>query len=88
MLWKWTQVHELLIQQRIRKDLLAQAVKESSAMLREGYKVFFDRLTEQQMPLLIFSAGVGDVLEEVIRQNNVFHPNVHIISNYMDFDQT
>ncbi|KAF3842671.1 hypothetical protein F7725_001520 [Dissostichus mawsoni] len=45
-------------------------------------------LTEQQVPLLIFSAGVGDVLEEVIRQNNVFHPNVHIISNYMDFDQT
>ncbi|KAA8581518.1 hypothetical protein FQN60_003099, partial [Etheostoma spectabile] len=61
----WTKVHELLIQQRIRKDMLAQAV-----------------------PLLIFSAGVGDVLEEVIRQNHVFLPNVHIISNYMDFDET
>ncbi|XP_034717371.1 7-methylguanosine phosphate-specific 5'-nucleotidase-like isoform X2 [Etheostoma cragini] len=84
----WTKVHELLIQQRIRKDMLAQAVRESSAMLRDGYKVFFDRLTEQQVPLLIFSAGVGDVLEEVIRQNHVFLPNVHIISNYMDFDQT
>lgn len=35
---------------------------------------------------MIFSAGVGDVLEELIRQNHVFHPNVHIISNYMDFD--
>ncbi|XP_032358963.1 7-methylguanosine phosphate-specific 5'-nucleotidase isoform X3 [Etheostoma spectabile] len=84
----WTKVHELLIQQRIRKDMLAQAVRESSAMLRDGYKVFFDRLTEQQVPLLIFSAGVGDVLEEVIRQNHVFLPNVHIISNYMDFDET
>uniref|UniRef100_A0A8C2WP68 5'-nucleotidase n=1 Tax=Cyclopterus lumpus TaxID=8103 RepID=A0A8C2WP68_CYCLU len=84
----WTKVHELLIQQRIRKDMLARAVEESSAMLRDGYKLFFDRLTEQQVPLLIFSAGVGDVLEEVIRQNHVFYPNVHIISNYMDFDQT
>ncbi|XP_019120326.2 7-methylguanosine phosphate-specific 5'-nucleotidase isoform X1 [Larimichthys crocea] len=84
----WTKVHELLIEQRIRKDMLAQAVKESSAMLRDGYKVFFDHLAEQQIPLLIFSAGVGDVLEEVIQQNHVFHPNVHIISNYMDFDQT
>ena len=55
---------------------------------RDGYKVFFDHLAEQQVPLLIFSAGVGDVLEEVIQQNHVFHPNVHIISNYMDFDQT
>nr|XP_020498391.1 7-methylguanosine phosphate-specific 5'-nucleotidase-like isoform X1 [Labrus bergylta] len=84
----WTKVHELLIQQRIRKDLLAQAVNESGTMLRDGYKSFFDRLAEQQIPLLIFSAGVGDVLEEVIRQNQVFHPNVNIISNYMDFDPT
>ncbi|AWP17752.1 putative 7-methylguanosine phosphate-specific 5'-nucleotidase-like [Scophthalmus maximus] len=84
----WIKVHELLIQQRIRKDLLSQAVKESSTMLRDGYKVFFDRLVEQRVPMLILSAGVGDVLEEVIRQNHVFHPNIHIISNYMDFDQT
>lgn len=49
--------------------------------------MFFDRLKELQVPLLIFSAGVGDVLEEVIQQNRVFHPNIRIISNYMDFDQ-
>lgn len=84
----WTKVHELLIEQRIRKDMLAQAVRESRAILREGYKVFFDHLAEHQVPLLIFSAGVGDVLEEVIHQNQVFHPNVNIISNYMDFDHT
>lgn len=82
----WTKVHDLLIQQRIRKDMLAHAVRDSSAMLREGYRAFFDCLAEQSVPLLIFSAGVGDVLEELIRQNHVFHPNVHIISNYMDFD--
>ncbi|XP_010902723.2 7-methylguanosine phosphate-specific 5'-nucleotidase isoform X2 [Esox lucius] len=60
----WTSVHELLIQQKIRKDLLALAVEQSSAMLREGYRVFFDHLQQQQVPLLIFSAGVGDILEE------------------------
>ncbi|KAF7652611.1 hypothetical protein LDENG_00094560 [Lucifuga dentata] len=80
----WTKVHELLIEQKIRKDMLAQAVRESSAMLRDGYKVFFDH----QVCLLIFSAGIGDILEEVIRQNHVFHPNIHVISNYMDFDNT
>lgn len=50
--------------------------------------MFFDHLEEEHIPLLIFSAGVGDVLEEVIQQNHVFHPNVHIISNYMDFDHS
>ncbi|CAN9508581.1 unnamed protein product [Ophioblennius macclurei] len=82
----WTKVHRLLIEQKIRKDMLAQVVKESSVMLRDGYKDFFDDLAEQHVPLLIFSAGVGDILEEVIQQNRVFHPNVHVISNYMDFD--
>ncbi|MED6281012.1 5'-nucleotidase, cytosolic III [Characodon lateralis] len=84
----WTKAHDLLVEQKIKKDELAQAVRESDAMLREGYEPFFDRLHEQSIPLLIFSAGIGDILEEVIRQANVFHPNVKVISNYMDFDES
>ncbi|XP_014059562.1 cytosolic 5'-nucleotidase 3 isoform X2 [Salmo salar] len=84
----WTKAHTLLVQQRIRKDMLQDVVKESDAMLREGYQLFFDHLQEHSIPLLIFSAGVGDVLEEVIRQAGVFHPNVKVFSNYMDFDET
>lgn len=30
----WTKAHELLVEQKIRKDLLATAVRESNAMLR------------------------------------------------------
>ncbi|XP_060795272.1 7-methylguanosine phosphate-specific 5'-nucleotidase-like [Neoarius graeffei] len=83
----WTRVHDLIIQQRIRKDQLAQAVRESGAMLREGYGSFFDMLNQNSVPLLIFSAGVGDTLEGVITEHGVFHPNVQIFSNYMDYDQ-
>ncbi|CAM9322756.1 unnamed protein product [Lampetra planeri] len=53
----------------------------------EGYQLFFDHLYEHSIPLLIFSAGIGDILEEVIRQAGVFHPNVKVFSNYMDFDE-
>ncbi|XP_071323869.1 cytosolic 5'-nucleotidase 3-like [Trachinotus anak] len=83
----WTKAHELLVQQKIKKDLLAMVVRESDAMLREGYQLFFDHLHEHSIPLLIFSAGIGDILEEVIRQAGVFHPNVKVFSNYMDFDE-
>ncbi|CAN9505410.1 unnamed protein product [Ophioblennius macclurei] len=84
----WTKAHELLVKQRIRKDLLSTVVRESDAMLREGYQLFFDHLHEHSIPLLIFSAGIGDILEEVIRQARVFHPNVNVFSNYMDFDES
>lgn len=54
---------------------------------REGYQLFFDHLHEHSIPVLIFSAGIGDILEEVIHQAGVFHPNVKVFSNYMDFDE-
>ncbi|XP_052348570.1 7-methylguanosine phosphate-specific 5'-nucleotidase-like [Oncorhynchus keta] len=60
----WTKAHTLLVQQRIRKDLLQDVVKESDAMLRELYQLFFDHMQEHSIPLLIFSAGLGDVLGE------------------------
>lgn len=83
----WTKVHNLLCQQKIQKRQIAQVVGESSAMLREGYKTFFNTLYQNNIPLCILSAGIGDVLEEIIRQMKVLHPNIHIVSNYMDFDE-
>uniref|UniRef100_A0A8D0Y087 5'-nucleotidase, cytosolic IIIB n=1 Tax=Sus scrofa TaxID=9823 RepID=A0A8D0Y087_PIG len=83
----WTKAHDLLCQQKIQKFQIAQVVRESSAMLRDGYKTFFHTLSQNHVPLLIFSAGIGDVLEEIIRQRRVFHPNIHVVSNYMEFDE-
>lgn len=53
---------------------------------RDGFNELFDQLHKHNIPLFIFSAGVGDVLEEIIRQANVFYSNVNVVSNYMDFD--
>ncbi|XP_069490604.1 7-methylguanosine phosphate-specific 5'-nucleotidase [Ambystoma mexicanum] len=83
----WTKAHDLLCQQNIRKDMIAPIVKDSGAMLREGYEVFFNGLHQSNIPLFIFSAGIGDILEEIIRQAGVFHDNVNVVSNYMDFDE-
>ncbi|KAA0710756.1 7-methylguanosine phosphate-specific 5'-nucleotidase [Triplophysa tibetana] len=84
----WTKAHDLLVQQKIKKADLALVVRESEARLRDGYKEFFKHLNDTCVPLLIFSAGIGDVLEEVIRQADVFFSNVKVVSNYMDFDES
>lgn len=36
--------------------------------------------------MFIFSAGIGDVLEEIMRQAGVYYSNVKVVSNFMDFD--
>ncbi|KAK9960372.1 hypothetical protein ABG768_008233 [Culter alburnus] len=78
--------HTLLVEQRLEKDKLPEVVRESDVCLREGYEQFFDRLHQHSVPVFIFSAGLGDVLEEIIRQAGVYHTNVKVVSNFMDFD--
>ncbi|NWR81260.1 5NT3B nucleotidase, partial [Centropus unirufus] len=82
----WTKAHELLLQQKIQKGDIAQTVRESGVMLRDGFNELFEQLHKSSVPLFIFSAGIGDILEEIIRQANVFYSNVNVVSNYMDFD--
>uniref|UniRef100_A0A8C7VGM7 5'-nucleotidase n=1 Tax=Oncorhynchus mykiss TaxID=8022 RepID=A0A8C7VGM7_ONCMY len=79
--------HTLLVEQRLQKDKLSEVVRDSDACLREGYEPFFDRLQQHNVPVFIFSAGLGDVLEEIIHQAGVYHPNVKVVSNFMDFDE-
>lgn len=82
----WSKAHTLLCEQRIEKQKLAQIVKEAQAKLRDGFENFFGTLYQYEIPLFIFSAGIGDILEEIIRQAGVYHPNIKVVSNYMDFD--
>ncbi|XP_069763229.1 cytosolic 5'-nucleotidase 3-like isoform X2 [Narcine bancroftii] len=83
----WTKTHKMLVEQKIQKNKLVEVVRESDAVLREGYKVFFDKLYKCKIPVFIFSAGVGDVLKEIIRQFDVYYKNITVVSNFMDFDE-
>ncbi|XP_068940389.1 cytosolic 5'-nucleotidase 3A isoform X3 [Petaurus breviceps papuanus] len=83
----YTKSHTLLVEQALQKNKLQEVVEESDVMLKEGYEHFFDKLKEHNIPVFIFSAGIGDVLEEVIRQAGVYHNNVKVVSNFMDFDE-
>lgn len=82
----WDENHALLEQCGIDKLGISQAVKASSALLRDGCNEFFATLDEYGVPLLIFSAGIADVLEEIIRQQSKIYPNMIIVSNSMKFN--
>ncbi|XP_060072171.1 7-methylguanosine phosphate-specific 5'-nucleotidase A-like [Ylistrum balloti] len=83
----WTKAHNLLAECGITKQSIRKMVESSTAMLRDGCVWLFDHLNTHEVPLLIFSAGIGDVLEEVIRIQATYHSNMKVVSNYMAFDE-
>lgn len=43
-------------------------------------------LTSADIPILVFSAGVGDVIDEALLAHSLTQNNVKVISNYMTYN--
>jgi len=54
---------------------------------RDNAKEMLETLHKAHIPVLIFSAGIGDVLEEILHQNDIYYPNIKIVSNYMNYNK-
>lgn len=89
MLQWWTQSHKEIVNDNYDKEKLRKIVKDSPMLkLRSRFVEFFTLLEEFDVPLVIFSGGIGDVIQIVIEEACGKLPkNVHIISNWMMYDE-
>lgn len=55
-------------------------------VLRDGTKELFKKLHNAQVPVLVFSAGLGDMVKAVLRSNNALYDNVNIIANFLKYN--
>ncbi|GFU75835.1 7-methylguanosine phosphate-specific 5'-nucleotidase [Trichonephila clavipes] len=83
----YTKCVDMMPSSGITKDSVPDMVADLSVHLRDGCDVLFESLYKHNVPLLIFSAGIGDVLKEVLQRDKLLYPNVKIIANFMQFDE-
>ncbi|KAK4887340.1 hypothetical protein RN001_003611 [Aquatica leii] len=67
-----------------------QEIEETAASLgpslRNGCYELFRDLHEANVPVLVFSAGLGNSVLAVLKHFNVYLPNVKIISNFLKYN--
>ena len=81
---EWYQKNiQTLIEYKITKDII---IESSDMLLREGTKEFFKEMNEKNIPVIIISAGVGDIIEQELKIKNCYFDNMHIISNYLKYE--
>jgi 5'-nucleotidase len=83
----WIQAHDSLVACCVHRSVIKAMVQQGNTMLRGGCQDLFALLRKFNVPLLILSAGLGDIIDEILVQQASVHPNVHVVSNYMDFDE-
>lgn len=88
---EWVEkAHDLLMMSKLRKSQIKYAVAEAlsaeTMALRGGVTGLLARLKDERVPLLLFSAGLADVIEEVLLQQCGDKQDLHIVSNHMIFE--
>lgn len=83
----WEKTHALLVEGGLTYDDIRKSVTNARIAFREGVVELFELLEEKGVPVLIFSAGLADIIEEVLRQKlHRSFKNIEIVSNRMVFD--
>jgi HAD superfamily hydrolase (TIGR01544 family) len=82
----WNKSLDLTVKTEIDRESIKEIVRNSVKHLKEGCKWFFYTLERYDVPLLIFSAGLGDIIQEWIFQECGSFKNMKVVSNFMTFD--
>ena len=83
----WSRHIQLLVEQGMNKKVVEDIIKKKRILLRKGAEDFFKKLYEKNIPLLIFSAGIGDIIKGHLESKGLLYNNIHIISNFFDYNK-
>jgi 5'-nucleotidase len=88
MMTAWRNEHVALMQDHgLNKTVLKKLISEQALHSRDGFEDFLKTARDAKIPLLIFSAGIADLIEGFLEKENLFFPNIHIVSNHFSFDE-
>ena len=70
----------------LTKENLIKSIKQSKLLFRKGAKEFLQKCFQNNIPVIILSAGIGNVIEQFLKENNCYFENMYIISNFIEFN--
>lgn len=84
---EWWETHEkLLIKSGMHRKIIDDILERYPTIFREGTTLFLDYLNSHNIPLLIFSSGIGNLIEGYLKKENRLTSNIHILSNIFNFN--
>lgn len=81
----WTKSAELTSGFPFDQSEIDDIAGKFKSALRDRTHELFGALLRLQIPVLVFSAGLGNSVVSVLQQANIMHPNVKVVSNFLQF---
>ena len=82
----YTLANQLLQECGVNASMFPKMVQASDVEFRDHTDKMLDVLNREGVPVLILSAGLGDLLVEIMKHFSVYHDNTKVVSNFLAFD--
>lgn len=87
----WTLHYKLLadsgFDEKTMKKFVKEAIYEKSIILREKSREFLKKSNKLNIPIIILSSsGIGNIVTEFLKEQNLLFKNVHFIGNIAEFN--
>lgn len=82
----WGKHFALLVKYGMNKKVIQEVVYNNQLKLRAGFEDLIDKINSNNIPFLVFSAGVGELIRAYFENLGCYKSNVHLISNFWRFN--
>ena len=84
---EWWKAHiGLFYEYGLREEFIKNAVNWNLLTYRDWAKKFLNKMHELDVPVIIISAGIWNVISEFLIKEEDYYTNIHIISNTIEFE--
>lgn len=72
---------DLLHEKNLDNEIVKEAVRKTDLQLRDGAKEFLQKMNDYNVPVIIISCSLKNVIKEYLKFNNCYYNNIYIYSN-------
>lgn len=82
----WNKHLRLLIEKNLSREIIKKVARDPILEFRKDSQQLLEELDKKNIPLIFMSAGMGDILVELLKENNLKLKNIQVISNFLEFN--
>ena len=82
---EWANKSFTLISKYLTQDIINEALENANMHFRKGAKEFLIKMNNMNIPVIVMSAGIGNIIKVFLQKEGCLFNNIQIVSNFFEF---
>jgi len=84
---EWANKSFSLLSKYLTQDVIYKALENANIHFRKGAKEFLGKMNNMNIPVIIMSSGVGNIVKAFLEKEECLFNNIKIVSNFFEFEK-